>query len=214
MEMTPKELRANKLGKVVAANLKNHNFDAYYCSTKEEALEKAMSLIPKGDTIGWGGSATIRQIGLIDKVYEEKFQVIDRDKAKTPEEKHRLQRQALLSDTFLTSTNALSEDGQLVNIDGNGNRVAAMIYGPDNVIVVAGINKVCKTVEDAMVRARTIAAPINIQRFEGANTPCMKNGNCGNCFSKDCICAYVVTTRVSRPAKKIKVILVGEELGF
>ena len=112
------------------------------------------------------------------------------------------------------SSNAISEDGQLVNIDGNGNRVAAMCYGPKNVIVIAGINKITKTVEDAMRRAKTIAAPINIQRFKNNQTPCYDTGGCYDCFNEDSACAYVITTRLSRPAKKIKVIIVGEALGY
>jgi L-lactate utilization protein LutB len=123
-------------------------------------------------------------------------------------------RQALLCDTYLTSSNAISEDGQLVNIDGNGNRVSAMIFGPRQVIVIAGMNKVVKTAEDAMVRARTIAAPLNMQRFPQAETPCQETGACGNCVSAGCICNYLVITRACKPPGRIKVILVGEDLGL
>lgn len=123
-------------------------------------------------------------------------------------------RKALLSDTFLMSSNAISEDGQLFNIDGNGNRVAAMCFSPKSVIVIAGMNKVIKSVEDAYTRARTIAAPANNQRFDGCKTTCYINGTCADCKSPDSICAYMVRTRISRPANKIKVILVGEDLGM
>lgn len=213
MNQTPAQLRNEKLGAKVVKALENRHFMACYCGTKEEALKAALSYISERSTVSWGGSATIEEIGLLDAVRKGNYKVIDRDTASTPEEKTQMMRQALLCDTFLTSTNALSEDGQLVNIDGNGNRVAAMIYGPKQVIVVAGINKVTKTVEDAVVRARTIAAPINAQRFS-LETPCLITGSCGNCISADSICAYMVTTRICRPAGKIKVILVGEELGF
>jgi hypothetical protein len=125
-----------------------------------------------------------------------------------------LMRRALLSDTYLCGSNAVSEDGQLVNIDNYGNRVAAMIFGPKQVIVVAGINKVVKTVEDAMVRARTIAAPLNIQRFPDISTPCNKIGSCTNCLTQDTVCNYFVTIRNCKPAGRIKVILVGENLGL
>ncbi|HDF3883292.1 TPA: lactate utilization protein, partial [Clostridioides difficile] len=133
---------------------------------------------------------------------------------KTPEERTEIMRQALLCDTFLMSSNAISEDGQLFNIDGNGNRVAAMIFGPKNVIVVAGMNKIVKNIDDAIQRTRTIASPAVVQRFQDVNTPCYINGSCIDCTSPESICAYMVTTRISRPAKKIKVILVGENLGL
>lgn len=163
--------------------------------------------------MSWGGSATIREIGLTDALHAGNYTVLDRDLVPA-EQRMDVMRRALLADTFVTSTNAISEDGQLVNIDGNGNRVAAMTFGPKSVVVVAGINKVAHTVEDAMVRARTVAAPINVQRFPGTKTGCAETGGCVNCATEDCICCYLVTTRVCRPAGKIKVILVGEELGY
>lgn len=211
---TPMELRYDKLGPKVVKALEGRAFEAYYCATREEALERAKSLIPKGHVVSWGGSMSIQEIGLMDYVKENGYQVIDRDTAKTPEERVTLMKQALGCGTFLMSSNAVSEDGQLVNIDGNGNRVAALCYGPDSVLVIVGMNKVVKSVEDAFRRARTIAAPANAQRFPGAATPCAVNGACGDCTSEDCICSFLVTTRMCRPAKRIKVILVGEHLGL
>jgi L-lactate utilization protein LutB len=123
-------------------------------------------------------------------------------------------RRALLCDTYLAGTNAISEDGQLVNIDGNGNRVAAMIYGPKQVIVAAGMNKVAKTLPDAVVRARNIAAPANVQRFPGLKTPCNETGSCADCLSPDTICSFLVTIRYCKPAGRIKVVLIGKDLGF
>ena len=122
-------------------------------------------------------------------------------------------RQGLLADYFISGANAVSEDGEIINIDGMGNRVGAIVYGPDHVVMIAGMNKVAKTLEDAVKRARTIAAPINKQRF-GGTTPCAKTGSCGDCKAEDCICCQMLVTRVCRPAGRIKVILVGEELGF
>mgnify|MGYP003301226466 CR=1 FL=1 len=142
------------------------------------------------------------------------YAVIDRDEAKDMAERMEIMRKALLCDTFVMSSNAISEDGQLFNIDGNGNRVAAMCFGPKSVVVIAGMNKVAKTYEDAVTRARTYAAPMRAQSFPGIQTPCMVNGSCADCTSPDSVCAYMVTTRVSRPAGKVKVILVGEDLGF
>lgn len=207
------KLRNEKAGLKLVGALKKRHFDAYYCATKEDALKQALSLIPGNHTVSLGGCTSAEEIGLIDAV-KKNYQVIDRDTASSPEERSRLMRQALLADTFITGTNAVSEDGQLVNIDGNGNRVAAMIYGPTNVIVICGINKMVKTVEDAYNRAQTVAAPINAQRFGDLGTPCSKNGTCGDCIGEKCICCYAVTTRVCRPAGKIKVIVVGEEAGF
>ncbi len=214
MAQTPVQIRNDKLAEKVVKALNSRHFEAYYCPTKEAALEKALSLIPKTDVVAWGGSETIKQIGLWQYVIDNGYTVINRDLGKTPEERTELMRKALTCDTFLMSSNAVSEDGQLVNVDGNGNRVAALMFGPKQVIVIAGINKVVKSAEDAVVRARTVAAPINVQRYAENKTPCNITGTCEDCISADCICANVVTTRISRPAKKIKVILVGELMGF
>jgi len=198
---------------VVMKNLKSRHFDAYYCDTKEAALEKALELIPQGCSVGWGGAMSAQQIGLLDAVKAGPYQAIDRDKATTPQERVKIMKQAMLADVFITGTNALSLDGQMVNIDGNGNRVAAIVYGPDSVIVIAGMNKVADTLEAAMIRARTVAAPMNMQRFS-LQTPCKITGVCADCKSPDSICNQMLVTRNSKPAGRIKVILVGEELGF
>ncbi|EHI99665.1 protein of unknown function DUF1121 [Clostridium sp. DL-VIII] len=208
------EKRYDKLSTKVVESLKRRHFDAYYFKTKDEALEQILELIPQGHVVSWGGSETLNEIGIKELVKENGYEVIDRDTAKSPEERTDLMRKALLCDTFLMSSNAISEDGQLFNIDGNGNRVAAMIFGPKSVIVVAGMNKIVKNLDDAVQRARTIAGPANIQHFQDAKTPCYATGSCGDCLSPDCICSYLVTTRASKPANKIKVILIGEELGF
>ena len=193
--------------------MESRRFEAYYCETRDEAVQVALSLIPAEHIVSWGGSATLTEIGLLDLV-KNQFQVVDRDLGKDKEEKTKLMRQALLADTYLTSANAISEDGQIVNIDGTGNRIAATIFGPSNVIFVIGMNKVCKTVDNAWSRARNTAAPANAQRFEDLGTPCSFNGTCSDCKSDNCICAYMLTTRFSKPAHKIKVILVNETLGF
>ena len=195
----PRTERNAVLGATLVKKLQARAFDAYYCATKEEALQQALALIPKGDVISWGGSVSIAEIGLLDYV-RKNFKCIDRDTAKTPED-------------FLMSTNAMTTDGELVNIDGNGNRCAAMIFGPKQVIVIAGLNKVTGNLHSAIDRAHTTAAAINIQRF-GAKTPCASTGVCANCNVADTICNYIVVTRRSKPAKKIKVILVGEDIGF
>ncbi|MEG2070278.1 MAG: lactate utilization protein [Bacteroidales bacterium] len=211
--MNPIDVRNELWAKRIIKALQSRHFDAYYGKTKEEALALALSLIPTEDVVSWGGSVTLSEIGLIDMV-RRRFKVIDRETGTTPEEKACLMRQGMLADTFLMSTNALSEDGQLLNIDGTGNRLAAMMFGPKNVVVVAGMNKVCKNVEEAAIRVRSIAAPINAQRLATMNPPCKETGVCLDCKSPESMCSYVVTTRLSRPAHRIKVILVGESLGY
>jgi hypothetical protein len=211
---TPKTLRNRKLGAKVVKALKERFFEAWYFDGPSEALDKILSLIPPGHVVSWGGSLTLGELGVTERVALEGYKVIDRDKAADRQERFELMRQALLCDTFLTGCNAVSEDGQLVNIDGFGNRVAAMTFGPRQVIVVAGMNKVAKTVDDALVRARTIAAPANTQRFPDNKTPCNETGSCADCKSPDSICSFFVTTRLCKPAGRIKVILVGQDLGL
>ena len=211
---TAKLLRYKKLGAKVVRALKDRFFDAWYFDEPSEALDKILSLIPSGHVVSWGGSLTLGELGVTERVALEGYKVIDRDKAADRQERFELMRQALLCDTFLTGCNAISEDGQLVNIDGFGNRVAAMTFGPRQVIVVAGMNKITKTVDDALVRARTVAAPANTQRFPDSKTPCNETGTCADCKSPDCICSFFVTTRMCKPANRIKVILVGQDLGF
>ena len=202
-----------KRGQVLVKNLKSRHFDAYYCDTKEEALEKALELIPQGATVGWGGVMSAHQIGLVEALNAGDYRAIDRDKCLTPEEKLQAAKDSMFADVFLTGANGLSLDGEMVNIDGTGNRVAAIVYGPKEVLVIAGMNKVSDTLEDAITRARTVAAPLNQQRF-GLNNPCTVTGTCADCKSETCICNQILITRNSKPAGRIKVILVGEDLGL
>ncbi len=211
---TAKSLRNRKLGPRVVRALKERFFDAWYFDEPSEAMAKILSLIPTGHVVSWGGSLTLLELGVTERVAIEGYKVIDRDKATDRQERFELMRQALLCDTYLTGCNAISEDGQLVNIDGFGNRVAAMTFGPRQVIVVAGMNKVAKTVDDALVRARTVAAPANTQRFQDSKAPCNETGTCADCKSPDSICSFFVTTRLCKPAGRIKVILVGQDLGL
>lgn len=202
-----------KRGQILVKNLKARQFEAYYCADKKAALEKALELIPEDAVVGWGGCLSAEQIGLVNAVRNGPYRAIDRDTASSPEERTELMRQCLLSDVFLTGANAISMDGQMVNIDGMGNRVSAIVFGPKAVLVIAGMNKVVDTAEDAVNRARTVAAPINKQRF-AAQTPCMVTGTCADCKSEGSICNQILITRSCRPAGRIKFILVGEELGF
>ena len=211
---TPKELFYEKRGKKLVENLRGRHFEAYYCANQEEALQKALELIPEGASIGWGGAMTCQQIGLLDALRAGNYRPIDRERYKTQAERDEAQMAMLSADYFLTGANGLSLDGQMVNIDGNGNRVGAIIYGPKNVLVVAGMNKVEDSLEAAVRRARTIAAPMNKQRFENLKTPCTVTGVCGDCKSEGCICNQIVITRHCRPVGRIKFILVGEALGL
>ena len=203
----------DKRGEILVKNLQKHHFEAYYCATKEEALKQVLSLIPDGSTVGWGGAVSAAQVGVQQAVHAGNYTVIDRDQFSEPAEKLRCMRACFDADFFITGANALSLDGQMVNIDGNGNRVGMIVYGPKNIIVVAGMNKVCPSVEDAVKRARTIAAPMNQQRF-GLNNPCTCTGICADCLSESSICNQILITRNCKPAGRIKFVLVGEELGF
>ena len=211
--MKVREMRNEVLGNRVVKALESRNMEAYYVKTKEAALAKALELIPEGSSISWGGTMSAQEIGLTDALHKGKYDVYDREQVETREEKEKIAHQALNCDFFIGSTNALSEDGVLVNVDGNANRVAAFAYGPKNVLLIVGMNKVVKTEADAMSRARNEAAPINAQRF-GVNTPCVKNGSCFNCKSPQCICCQILTTRFSKVPKRTKIILVDENLGF
>ena len=210
----PKELYYAKRAEILVKNLKSRHFDAYYCATKEEALEKALALIPQGATVGWGGATSAQQIGLMDALHQGDYRPIDRDRCETQEQRQQAMLNAMTADVFVTGANALSLDGQMVNIDGMGNRVAAIIYGPKTVLVIAGMNKVEDTIEAAVRRARTVAAPMNKQRFENVVTPCAVTGTCADCKAEGCICNQILITRHCRPIGRIKFILVGEDLGF
>lgn len=202
-----------KRGQILVKNLRNRHFDAWYCDTKEDALAKVLELIPEGAKIGWGGVLSAQQIGLFDALRSGNYNLLDRDLCKTQEEREQMMKDALFSDVFLTGANGLSLDGQMVNIDGTGNRVGAIIYGPKKVIVIAGMNKVCDTLEEAVKRAREVAAPLNMMRFM-KDTPCAATGKCGDCKAEGCICNQIVITRHCRPVGRIQFVLVGEQLGL
>ena len=210
---TLKELTYEKRGKILVKNLQSRHFDACYCATRQEALEKALSWIPEGATVGWGGAMSAQEIGLMEALKNGPYQPMDRDSCATAEERAMLMHKHLGADVFLTGANGLSLDGQMVNIDGTGNRVAAIAFGPKTVLVIAGMNKVMDTLEEAVRRARTVAAPLNQQRFQLDN-PCTATGTCADCKSATCICNQIIITRNCRPQGRIKFILVGEDLGL
>ena len=196
-------------GKVIKG-LTSRNMTGYYAKTKEEVLQQALCLIPEGSTVTMGGGMSVHEIGLVKALKEGNYNFVDRDEM---EDKRAAMLLAYDADVFLMSANAITEDGILVNIDGNANRVSALAQGPRKVIVIAGMNKICDDVDGAMKRARNVAAPINAQRF-GLNTPCTKTGACMNCKSPDTICCQFLITRYSKHPGRIHVILVDDYLGF
>lgn len=211
--MDVRQARNKVLGERVIKGLESRNMEGYYVETKAQALKKALEMIPEGSSVSWGGTYSAAEIGLQEAIAAGNYKVIDRDKATNEEETRELMLQAFGCDFYLGSTNAITEDGILVNVDGRANRVAAFAYGPRNVLLIVGMNKVVKSEVDALSRARNEAAPINAQRFD-IDTPCKKNGTCYDCKSPDTICCQILTTRFSKIKNRIKVILVDEELGF
>ena len=211
--MTAKEISNQNLANTIIKNMAKRNMEGYYCATSAEAVEKALSLMPEGSSVTWGGSMSIIECGLMNAIKTGKYEIIDRDLAKTPQEVREMYAKQVMADYYLMSTNAITMNGELVNIDGRANRVSCLCWGPQNVIIIAGMNKVATDVEDAIKRARNIAAPANTVRLN-RSTPCTQTGKCENCYSPDCICSQFVVTRRSGVPNRIKVILVGEELGY
>ncbi|MBP5631872.1 MAG: lactate utilization protein [Clostridia bacterium] len=202
--------RNELLAQKVIKGLESRNMSGYWAENKEEALKIALGLIPEGASVSMGGAMSALEIGLPQAVKAGNYNFIDRDAI---EDKRAAMLAAYDADVFLSGTNAITEDGVMVNIDGNANRVSAIAQGPKKLIIIAGMNKVCSDVDGAMKRARNVAAPINAQRF-GLNTPCSKTGSCMNCKSPDTICCQFLITRYSRHKGRIHVILVNDNLGF
>lgn len=190
--------------------LESRNMSGYWADSREEALRIALELIPEGGTVTMGGAMSAHEIGLVEAVKSGPYRFLDRDAVS---DKRAAMLAAYDADVFLSSCNAMTEDGVLVNIDGNANRVSAIAQGPKKVIMIVGMNKICPDVDAAMKRARNVAAPINAQRF-GLSTPCARTGACMNCKAPDTICCQFLITRFSRHAGRIHVILVNDTLGF
>lgn len=207
-----KQSNANAAATIIKG-LQKRNMEGYFCETGKEAVEKALSLMPEGSVISWGGSMSISECGLMDAIKEKDYTLIDRMAATTPQEKREIYAKTVMADYYLMSTNAITMDGELVNIDGFANRVACLCAGPENVIIIAGMNKVVYDVEAGLDRIKTKAAPANTTRLS-KSTPCAKTGVCASCLSPDCICSQTVITRRSGIPGRIKVILVNEDLGY
>lgn len=195
-------------------NLEKNNMMAYYVETEGEALKKIGELIPEGSTIGIGGSMTLFEIGAIDFIRKGNYEVFDRyEEGLTPADMKDVFRKSFSADAYLTSSNAITEDGELYNVDGNGNRVAAMLYGPDKVIVIVGINKLVKDLEQAILRVEETAAPANNKRLNKTN-PCTKVGYCMDCNNAGRICNEYTLIKRQGVKGRIHVIIVNKELGY
>lgn len=205
--------------------LKSNHMDVYFCKTGAEAKEKALSLIEKGSTVAIGGSVTVSSLGILDELRSGDYNFIDRHAAKTPEELKEVFRKSFFADSYICSTNAITVSGELYNVDGTGNRVACMLYGPDSVIIVAGVNKIVDSLDEAFVRLKEIAGPLNCKRLN-KNTYCQKMGKCvafangkehemtSACKSPDRICRDFVVMAEQVQKGRIKIVLVDEDLGY
>ena len=200
----------SNLARTVIKGLESRNMTGYYAETKEEALNIALSLIPEGSTVTMGGAISCQEIGLVDAIKNGNYTFLLPGHG--PNRRQECI-EAYGADVFLSSCNAMTNDGILVNIDGNSNRVSCIAYGPEKVVMVVSMNKVCADVDSAIKRARNVAAPMNATRL-GAETPCTKVGKCMDCKSPGTICCHFLVTRFSRHPGRIHVILVGEDLGL
>ncbi len=197
----------------VLKGLERRNMTGEYCPTKADALAAVRRYLQPGRSVAWGGTASLEEIGGLEAIRASGCTVLDRHAAASEEEQEEIYRQILFCDTYFMSANAVTMDGVLVNLDGNANRVAALCFGPKQVVLIVGMNKVAADLDAALSRARNIAGPTNATRL-GLNTPCVQVGRCCNCQSEECICCQVVITRRSRRPGRIHVLLVGEDLGF
>jgi len=202
--------RNDLLARKVIKGLASRNMEGFYAPSRQDALAQALALIPEGASVAMGGCMSALEIGLVDALKAGPWTFIDRDAI---EDKRAAMLAAYDADVFLSSANALTEDGVIVNIDGNSNRVSAIAQGPRKVLFVVGMNKICPDVDSALKRARNVAAPVNAQRF-GLSTPCAKTGACADCKSPDTICCQFLVTRFSRHPGRIQVLLVNDSLGF
>ncbi|EOT27246.1 hypothetical protein C805_01354 [Eubacterium sp. 14-2] len=212
--MTPSETYYENLAKTTMKNLEKRHFECHYCKTAQEAVKLASELVPSDSTVSFGGSMTLAESGMADILKQRSdITLLDRSKAGSPEEVKEIYHKSLNADYYFMSSNAITVEGELVNIDGTGNRVGALIYGPEHVIILAGMNKVSPSLEEAVSRVKNVASPLNANRLS-RNTPCAATGLCSDCLSPDCICSHTVITRKSAPEKRIKIILIGEPLGY
>lgn len=211
--MSHKTAAFGAMAQTIIKNLNKRNMEGYYFESKEECVKAIISSMPEGSVIGWGGSETIKECGLMDAIQNGSYELIDRSLAKTPEDARQVYARTVLADYYLMSTNALTIDGELINIDGNGNRVACLIHGPSHIIMVVGMNKIVTDVPSGVARVRNMASPANAVRLN-KNLPCAASGHCHDCLSPECFCNQIVVTRRSGHPGRIQIYLVAQELGY
>ena len=199
--------------KTIIKNLEKRGMDGYFCETSTDAVKLVKELVPAGSSIGWGGTETFSETGMKAALQEGDYEMLDRSKVQGAEALREMYLSHLACDAFFMSTNALTTKGELVNIDGNSNRLACLLYGPKQVVILVGMNKIVRNIEDGINRIQTLACPPNATRLH-CNTPCANVGVCGNCHEDDCMCCNIVVTRHNRHKGRIKVILIAEDLGF
>lgn len=213
MDANMKAANAVKIKTVIKA-LEKRNMTGYYCENVEDAINQILKLIPEGSEVSWGGSVTLNEIGIKDILKTGNYNVNDPMCISDIEKAMEARRKSLSADVFLSSVNAITMDGEIVNIDGKGNRVAAIIFGPEKVILIAGANKLVRSEADAVDRIKNDACPPNCVRL-GKTTPCAITGKCGDCLTPNqTICSHTVTTRFSSIEDRIHVVLVNENLGY
>ncbi|MCD8300924.1 MAG: lactate utilization protein [Clostridiales bacterium] len=212
--MTPMGKYYEATAQTIMKNFKKRGFEGCYCATAAEAVEKAMYIVEPGMSVSFGGSMTLEESGVMAALKSRKdITLLDRSLAATPDEIRAIYLKALACDCYFMSTNAITTDGVMVNTDGTGNRVAALAYGPKNVVMVIGMNKVVHTLDEAFDRVKCVASPPNCIRLN-RQTPCAVTGVCGDCYGDQCICSHTVVTRRCAEPGRIKIILVGESLGY
>ncbi len=211
--MSHKQTALSIQAETIIKNLEKRNMEGYYFASAAACTEAILSTLPKGSVIGWGGSESIKECGLLEEIQKGGYELLDRSLARTPEESRQIYAKTVLADYYLMSTNAITLGGELINIDGNGNRVACLIQGPSHVIIIAGMNKVVSDVPGGVARVRNMASPANAIRLN-RNLPCAASGVCHDCLSPECFCNQIEVTRRSMHPDRIKIYLVGEELGY
>ncbi len=211
--MTPKQNAFASAAEGIIRNLEKRGMEGYFYENSTACAAAIKEMLPENCTVSWGGSESLKESGIMDMLNAGNYRRIDRLTAKNPEQARELFAQTVMADYYFMGTNAITLDGELVNIDGNGNRVACLIHGPANVIVIAGMNKVVPTADMAVSRIRNFAAPPNAKRLN-RQTPCLTSGRCGDCFAPECMCSQIVFTRRSSAKGRIKVFLVAETLGY
>lgn len=211
--MTNKQLAFETTANTIIKNLKTRNMEGFFFESSADAVCAILKMIPEGSSVTWGGSETFKETGMLSALQAGNYDLIDRLTATTPKERRAQYGQMAMSDYFFMSTNAITVNGELVNIDGNSNRVGLLVHGPQHVFILVGMNKIVADVESGIKRIRTVACPANAKRLN-KTTPCGVMGKCSECFSDESMCSQIVITRRSGHADRIKVFFIAEELGY